>query len=106
MKWIPVGHRVLIKPDAVEEVSKGGIIVTTESTKRLEQSAQVIGTVVDLGKEAFFEYVEKGFEPWCKVGDRVTYQKYSGMKLPNLPDVLLLNDMDITGVVIEENVNG
>lgn len=95
MKITPVGHRVLIKPDKVEETSKGGIIIATEMNKRLEQNAQVTGEVIALGAEAYREYDE----PWCKVGDKVYYQKYSGMKLPNNEDYLIINDLDITGVV-------
>lgn len=98
MKINPVGHRVLIKPDKVEEVSKGGIIVSTEGTKRLEQNAQVIGEVIAIGADSWKEFDA----PWCKVGDKVTYQKYSGMRIPGEDALILINDLDITGVVNNE----
>lgn len=93
----PVGYRVLIKPDKVEEKSKGGIIINTIDAKR-EQAAQVIGEVVAVGDYCWTEYEA----PWAKVGDKVYYQKYSGMSLPNDQDHILLNDTDITGVVTND----
>jgi co-chaperonin GroES (HSP10) len=101
MQVIPVGYRVLVEPDKVEEVSKGGIIVTT-TNKKLEQQAQVKGTVIALGTECWRE----SKAPWCKVGDKVLYQKHVGMRIPGLDgnmldNYLLLNDEDITAIVRE-----
>lgn len=99
----PLGHRVLIKPDFVEEKSKGGIILAHETVKQ-EQGAQVIGTVLAVGTTCWAEFDE----PWCKVGDRVIFAKYSGMKIWNpvegkyREDILIVNDLDICGRVTEE----
>ena len=95
MTIVPVGHRVLLKPEKIEEVSKGGIVIATESVRKQEQQAQVIGEVIAIGADCWREFDA----PWCKVGDRVTYQKFSGMKLPNDEECILINDLDITGVV-------
>lgn len=103
MKIRPVGHRILVKPDKVEKTSKGGIIVQTETSLRLEQRAQVKATVLAVGPEAYKEFNS----PWCKEGDRILYQRHAGMRIPdsdgNLSeDLILLNDLDVTGVVEEE----
>lgn len=71
----PTGHHVIVKPDAVEEVSKGGIVVTasTDLLKR-EQAATVTGRIVAIGVNAW-----KAFDdgtPWAKIGDRVYYTKH------------------------------
>jgi len=99
-----VGHRVLIKPDKIEEVSKGGIIIAKPAVEK-EQLGQVTGVVLALGNDCWREYDA----PWCKVGDKVLYQRYAGMRIPDAeseggfrPDMVLLNDLDITGVVTNE----
>ena len=71
----PVGHRVLIKPDVVEHKTESGIIVHTGLTEDRERLAQIRGVVVELGNTAFADQPT----PWCKVGDRITFGKYSGL---------------------------
>lgn len=102
MQVKPAGHRVLIKPDKIEEVTKGGIIIHRELVEK-EQQAQVSGVVLDVGADCYREYDA----PWCKQGDKVLYQRHAGMRVPNgeggfLEDKLLLNDLDITAIVLEE----
>lgn len=102
MRIVPVGHRVLIKPDKVEEVTKGGIIIAKQVVEK-EQLAQATGTVVDIGLDCWKEFAE----PWAKIGDKVIYQRYAGMRIPDgkggfVEDVILLNDLDITGTILEE----
>jgi chaperonin GroES len=106
---IPLGHRVLIKPDDVEAKSKGGIILP-EELKKQEQGAQVVGTVLDIGDTCWLD--TPSGEPWCSVGDRVVFAKYSGMKIWNpvegkyRDDILIVNDLDITALItLEEEVN-
>lgn len=106
----PLGHRVLLKPDVVEEKSKGGIILHNELTKQ-EQQAQVVGTVLAIGPTCWAD-TPTG-EPWCKVGDRIVFAKYSGLRLWNpaegkyRDDLVLINDLDVCGLVTEEEeVNG
>ena len=94
----PVGHRVLVKPEKIEE--KIGSIVIAKATTDKEQLAQVRGTVLDVGKDCWREFND----PWCKIGDTVLYQRYAGMRVPDgrgsfIEDMLLLNDLDITAIV-------
>jgi len=105
MKVKPCGYRVLIRPDTVEEKTKSGIIIHQESINK-EQKAQVLGTVIDVAEYAYHEYAI----PWCKTGDRVLYQRYSGMRVPDgkggfIEELLILNDQDVTAVVTEETTN-
>jgi co-chaperonin GroES (HSP10) len=101
MKIVPVGHRVLIKPDEVDE--KIGSFYIPKERHKLEQQAQVTGVVLEVGHDAYQEYAK----PWCKVGDKVLYQRHAGMRIPDgkgdfIEGLLLLNDLDITGLVMEE----
>ena len=106
MKIIPSGHRILVKPDNIEEVDpvlasakKSGIILS-DMASRLEQTSVDTGVVLDVGPNAW-----KAFDdghPWASVGDKVVYAKYGG-KLVVDPDTkekfLILNDDDIIGVI-------
>lgn len=103
----PAGHRVVVFPDPVEEVSKGGIVVVTPDRENQEKRHQQSGTVVAIGNQAFKAFCQetlpdgstKWGDPWVKVGDRVTYVRWAGrfVKDPVTEiDYLVMNDSDIT----------
>lgn len=97
----PKGHRVLVLPDPVETTSKGGIVLATASQEFREQLAQVDGVVVEMGNTCFHDQPE----PWCKVGDRVIFGKYSGIIREGNDGLSyrIVNDLDIVGTVDERN---
>jgi chaperonin GroES len=92
----PVGWRILIKPKEVKEVSKGGIILTTEASKEREQMGNTTGIVVAMGKQCYATN-----PAWCKVGDKVIFAKYAGLLYVGKDGhaYRLVNDEDITGVL-------
>lgn len=96
---VPAGHRVLVKPDEVEEKTSGGLYLAVE-TKERKANEQIFGTVIKVGVNAW-----KAFDdgiPWAKVGDRVTFAKYGGFSIedPKTKEKFrLLNDEDICAVV-------
>lgn len=102
MSLEPTGFRVLIKPDPVDDTyGETGIIVHTESRKRMERAGQTYGTVEKIGPAAF-----KAFDdgtPWVEEGDRVIFAKYAGRFVsdPEDPDVeyIICNDEDIIGKI-------
>lgn len=102
----PVGHRVLILPDPVEEVSKGGIVVATAASLNMEKRGTRSGVVVEIGPQAFKGYCKevlpdgttKWGDPWVNVGDRVSYVKYAGDWITDEHtkiEYLVVNDEDI-----------
>jgi co-chaperonin GroES (HSP10) len=93
----PVGHVLLVLPLEVEEVSKGGIIVTTGSQTRREEMGQTEATVISLGNTAYADQKE----PWCQVGDRVVFARYSGTERKGSDGKMyrLINDLDVKGVL-------
>ena len=95
----PKGHRVLIKAEEVEELSKGGIALPSEITKR-QQLAEIRGRVIELGSTAYSDQDE----PFCKVGDRVIFAKYSGIVYDGKDKVeyRVINDLDVVSVIDEE----
>lgn len=98
----PVGHRVLIKPLVLEEKTESGIIISS-NTIEMERLAQMKGIVIEVGTTAYADQPT----PWCKVGDLVTFGKYSGLvyKGKETKDKLeyrVINDLDIVCTHEEE----
>lgn len=81
----PIGDRVLICPEEIEEVSKGGIVLHSASQAEKEQLAQVFGRVVEIGEECWPQY-QRGCKP-VNAGDRVVFGKYAGMVFKGLDNV-------------------
>ena len=68
-EFTPLFERVLIKPDSVETKTETGIILPVESRKRPNT-----GIVISLG-----HLVADNSKCPVKEGDRVLYQRYSGL---------------------------
>lgn len=101
------GRRVLVKPDPVEDISEGGIILSID--KRLERTAVMKGTVLEIGHLCWKDFTDE--TPWCQVGDWVMYSPYAGqiIKVPGTKEeILVMNDEDILGTIdrgVAEDVN-
>ena len=93
----PKGHRVLILPDPVEEVTQSGIIVSVGENRDRERLAQLKGTVVELGNTAWLDQPS----PWAKVGDHVIFGKYSGLIYQgnDKKEYRIINDLDVVALV-------
>jgi chaperonin GroES len=94
MKIKPLGDRVVIKPVAPEERTKGGIILPDTAKEK-----PVVGEVVaagpgrksDDGKTIALE---------VKVGDKVLYGKYSGTEVTvDGQELLIMRESDIFAIV-------
>lgn len=69
--FIPLFERVMVKPDPVEKATKSGIVLAVESRKRPNT-----GVIVAMG-----HLITNAVKAPMKVGDRVLYQRYSGLDL-------------------------
>ena len=97
---IPAGHRVLVRPDIVDE--KVGSLYLAVETKERKANEQIFGTLVAVGENAWKAFDEG--KPWAKVGDRVTFAKYGGFSIEDpvtKEKFRLLNDEDICAIVEE-----
>lgn len=96
----PSGHRVLIRPESVEEKTAGGIILSA-TTKERDQQATMRGTVVKVGINAW-----KAFDdgtPWANSGDKVIFRKYAGEIIKDGDtEFRVVNDEDILAVIGSE----
>lgn len=95
----PAGHRVIIKPDSLEEISEGGIVMAYVDKKRQEGGIHT-GTLIKIGPTAW-----KAFDdgvPWAKEGDRVYFAKYGGYEIDhNGEKYRVMNDEDVTAIIRE-----
>ena len=99
--WTPLWGRVIVKPDNIDETdpdlirakSFGFELHDTEAKR--EQHAQVEGTLVAIGGNAFENWI--GDLP--TVGDRVLFDKYAGfMKKIEGEQYRFINDTDLIAV--------
>lgn len=94
IKIQPLGKRVLIKPDEVEEVTSGGLVLPPSASEDRKPETGVIlklGQGKEKGKDITFE---------VEVGDRVYFKKYSAdeFELDN-EKYFLLDTADILAII-------
>jgi chaperonin GroES len=94
MKMKPLADRVVIRPAAAEEKTKGGIILP-DTAKEKPVIGEVVavgpGKVTDDGKKVNLE---------VKVGDKVLYGKYSGTEVTvEGEEYLIMREADIFAIV-------
>ena len=89
MKLIPLADRVLLKEEKAETTTKSGILLP-ESAQEKTQTAKVEAVGPGTEKEKIT----------VKVGDRVMYDKYSGVQVKmDGEDYLIVKNSDIIAVV-------
>jgi len=91
----PLADRIVVKPLAAEEKTKGGIILP-DSAKEKPQEGEVVavgkGKTLDNGSVQAME---------VKVGDRVLYGKYSGSEIATKDgdELLIMREEDVLAVI-------
>lgn len=97
----PLEYYVLIKLDAVEQRTKGGIIIPEDTRERQEQ-AQSTGRLIAIGPLAFMYDVENGLVP--EIGERVAFPKYGGLKIEgrDKAEYRLLKDGDLAAILSDD----
>jgi chaperonin GroES len=92
-KLQPLADRLVVKPMAKEEVTKGGIFLP-DTAKEKPQEGEVVaigpGRMTDEGKRIAME---------IKVGDRVIFTKYGGSEI-KIDDVemMILRESDVLAI--------
>lgn len=94
MNLKPLGDRVIVKPKAPEEKTKGGIILPdTAQEKPMEGEVVAVGAgkTDDNGKHIAMD---------LKVGDKVLYGKYSGTEVKlNDEEYLIMRESDVYAII-------
>jgi co-chaperonin GroES (HSP10) len=102
---IPVIHRIVIKPDKLEETDKtfkrasaAGIIIPDNDDRKRAQAGVDKGIVVSIGPTAFRDF---GAECPIKVGDYIAYARFAGKHIEDPytnEEFVALNDEDIISI--------
>lgn len=94
----PLDLRILVKPDPVEEVSKGGIIIA-DSIRDRSKYAATKATLIAAGANAFREWGAGARKP--EPGDRVLFAQYTGAREQGSDgeDYIVMNDADLLAVI-------
>ena len=96
----PVGYRVLIALPNVEETFGSSGLIKADSTRREEYILSTVGSVIDMGAEAYSDKKRFPTGPWCKVGDHVMFRANTGTRFKvNGQEFRLMNDDSIEAVV-------
>ena len=92
MKIVPLGCRVLVRPEPSAEKSKGGILLPDNAKKR-PQLGQVIAVGPGKADGVAIRPVN------VKVGQKILFQQYAGRDVKELSEDLLMDEDDILAVV-------
>lgn len=92
----PLDVKVFVRPDPVEEVTKGGIILA-DTTKDKQKYAATRGTLSAIGPNAFLEWGDKARPA---EGARILYAQYAGSRFKgdDGEDYIVCNDEDVIAV--------
>src|SRR3990167_6893798 len=97
----PIEFKVLVRPDKVEEKTKGGILLPPEQRER-EQAASTAGEIIAVSPLAFTyaDWPVTASPP--KVGDRVAIARYAGITVKGNDgeEYRLISDKDIAGIYV------
>ena len=89
----PIGDKVVIKPIAVEETTKSGIVLPGSAQEKPQQ-----GEVIAVGDGIYKNGVKIPME--LKVGDRVVYGKFGGIDVKlNGEEVIIMAEKDVLVVL-------
>lgn len=83
--------RVLVKPNAAEEKTSGGIIIPDTAKEKPQK-----GKVISVGKGKYADQTGNIIPMQIKAGDTVMYSKYGGTEISlNGEDFLIMRASDI-----------
>jgi len=97
----PTEFKVLILPKEVEQISPGGIILSSQ-TMDAEKSATIEGEIIAVSHLAFTYATEAEWDGKKPApGQRVIFAKYAGVrhKAKDGQEYLLVNDKDIVATI-------
>ena len=95
----PSGYRLLIRPFAGPQKTKGGILLA-DTTIETIQATTVVGLVIKMGNLCYRDKEKFPLGAWCKVGEFIMYGRYAGSRFKNKwGEHRILNDDEIIGVI-------
>ena len=93
-KLRPLGDRIVVRPEAKEEVTRSGIVLPDTAKEKPQEGTIVAigpGRVLDSGQRLAME---------VKEGDKVLYAKYAGSEVKvDGEELLILRESDVLAIV-------
>ena len=98
IKFRPLGDRVLVDPDPVDDVNPGGLIIVPDSAKEKPKT----GTVVAMGSGAFNKDGVRIPMNDIQIGQRILFSKFAGYEHKiGEKEYKLVGLQDILGIIEE-----
>jgi co-chaperonin GroES (HSP10) len=95
----PTGYKLLIATLEVANKTDGGVFLP-DQLKDAEQTASIIGYVIDAGPDAYTDADKFPHGAYCKEGDFVIFRSYSGTRFKIMDkEFRLINDDTVEAVV-------
>tara|TARA_R110002012_G_scaffold144107_1_gene302304 strand:+ start:980 stop:1408 length:429 start_codon:yes stop_codon:yes gene_type:complete len=95
----PVGYRMLVRPWSGHKKTKGGLLLTEETSDKIQMTT-VVALVVKMGDLCYKDESKFPKGPWCKEGDFIIYGRYAGSRFQTkFGEHRILNDDEIIGTV-------
>ena len=95
----PVGYRMLIRPWSGQKKTKGGVLLTEDTSERIQMTT-VVGLVVKQGDLCYKDEAKFPKGPWCNEGEFVIYGRYAGSRFQTkFGEHRILNDDEIIGTI-------
>jgi len=97
----PKGYKLLIAMPDIAKKTSGGVLLPDQNVA-MEQTASIIGYVLELGPDAYADSKKFPSGPFCKAGDHVIFRSYSGTRFKvGGKEFRLINDDTVEAVVAD-----
>ena len=95
----PTGWRILVLPFKMNEKTKGGVLIGSDTIERQRVASQC-GNVLAMGESCYSDKNRYPTGPWSKVGDWVIFARYAGSRIEiEGGEVRLLNEDEVLATV-------
>lgn len=97
---VPVGYRLLVALPDIDDHYEGTSLLKTDTEKHREYIMSIMGVVIDMGADAYFDKERFPDGPWCKIGDYVMFRMNTGTRFKvNGKEFRLMNDDSVEAVI-------
>tara|TARA_R110000822_G_scaffold49308_2_gene129234 strand:- start:1279 stop:1647 length:369 start_codon:yes stop_codon:yes gene_type:complete len=97
----PVGYHILIAIPDMSDKTEGGVYMP-DALVKAEETATIIGYVIDVGNEAYKDVNKFPSGAYCKEGDFVMFRSYSGTRFKvGGKEFRLINDDSVEATVAD-----
>ena len=99
----PVGYRMLVRPYSGEKKTDGGIILTDETSEKIQMTT-VCALVVKMGDLCYHDKEKFPKGPWCKLNEWIIFSRYAGSRFKiDGGEVRVLNDDEVISTIADPN---